>query len=226
LSDGTTSTAAKPSHTDKAISTYSVYLRIYTTEGCIDTLEILRPNFITVNPTPTAAATISPQKTNIYNSVVEVTDLSAQTGEDYFTDMDDGSVYMNTKNFLHQYLDTGSYQVMHVVSNAYGCADTLITLVRIDPEPLIFAPTAFSPNGDGNNDIYLPSVVGALEYEFVVYSRWGDIIFRTTNTSEGWNGTDQNVGSMLPIGVYTFNIHVRDLNMNPAVKKGYITLIR
>lgn len=224
--DGTFSADANPVHTYQTPGVYSVNLVIYTTEGCIDTLELNRPNFITVNPTPTSAVTITPTKTNIYNALVEVTDLQAKAGENFYTDMDDGTVYTNTKNFLHQYQDTGTYIVKHVVSNGFNCADTTLSVVRINPEPLIFAPSAFTPNGDGNNDIYLPSIVGSIEYELIIYSRWGDMVFRTTNPHEGWNGTNQNSGPELPVGVYTYTIHVRDLNFEVADKKGYITLYR
>ncbi len=224
--DGTSSSDASPVHTYTSPGTYSVNLKIYTAEGCIDTLEINRPNYILVNPSPTSAVEISPTKTTIYDAVVEVKDLKAQPDENYFTNMGDGAIYTNMKQFLHQYLDTGTYEVLHVVTNSYGCADTTITVVRINPVPLIFAPNAFTPNGDGENDIYLPSVVGSIEYELIIFSRWGDVVFRTTNPHEGWNGTDQNTGPALPEGVYTFAIYVRDLNFEVANKKGYITLYR
>ena len=224
--DGNFSSDASPVHTYRQPGVYSVRLKIFTTEGCIDTLELIRPNYIIVNPSPTSAVTITPTRTNIYNAVIEVTDLSAQPGEDYYTDMDDGIVYTNTKNFLHQYQDTGTYYVKHVVTNGFNCADTATIIVRINPVPLIFTPNAFTPNGDGQNDIYLPSVVGAKDFEFIIYSRWGDMVFRTTDPLEGWNGRDQNTGNELPVGVYAFTIHVRDINFEVADKKGYINLIR
>ena len=52
------------------------------------------------------------------------------------------------------------------------------------------------------------------------------MVFRTTNPHEGWNGQDQNEGAMLPEGVYSYTIFVRDLNYETANEKGYITLFR
>ena len=224
--DGNSSTNPSPVHTYTSPGVYDIYLKIYTTEGCRDTLEIYRPGYILVKPTPTSSVSISPTTTTIYNPVIEVSDLAAQPNENITTIMGDGIVYTNQKLITHQYRDTGTYEVFHIVSNQYGCADTTLTVVHINPQPLIFAPNAFSPNGDGKNDIYLPSIVGALEYEFIIFSRWGDIVFQTTDPYEGWNGTKQNTGAMLPQGVYTYTIHVRDINLGIASKKGQITLFR
>jgi gliding motility-associated-like protein len=224
--DGSQSNLPNPSHTYQTPGTYDVRLTIYVPTGCTDTLELFRPALVRVNPTPIASVRVTPQQTNIYNATVEVTDLAAKAGEVYYTDMGDGAVYSNTPSFFHQYRDTGTYIVKHVVGNTFSCADTAYVTVEIQPEPLIFAPTAFTPNGDGDNDIYKPSVVGASEYKFFIYSRWGDVVFQTEDPSEGWNGLKFNSGSMLPEGVYTFTIFMRDLNNRVAEKKGYITLMR
>jgi gliding motility-associated-like protein len=216
---------ANPSHTYQNPGTYDVRLTIFIPTGCTDTLVLFRPGLVQVNPTPTASVRVTPQLTTIYKATVEVTDLAAQAGEDFYTDMGDGTVYSNA-SFFHQYRDTGTYLVKHVVRNGFNCADTALVTVEIQPQPLIFAPNAFSPNSDGDNDIYKPSVVGSKEYHFYIYSRWGDVVFQTENPNEGWNGQKFNTGSMLPQGVYTYTIFMRDINNRVAEKKGYITLLR
>jgi gliding motility-associated-like protein len=223
--DGNQSSVANPSHTYQNPGTYDVRLTIFIPTGCTDTLVLFRPGLVQVNPTPTASVRVTPQLTTIYKATVEVTDLAAQAGEDFYTDMGDGTVYSNA-SFFHQYRDTGTYLVKHVVRNGFNCADTALVTVEIQPQPLIFAPNAFSPNSDGDNDIYKPSVVGSKEYHFYIYSRWGDVVFQTENPNEGWNGQKFNTGSMLPQGVYTYTIFMRDINNRVAEKKGYITLLR
>ena len=224
--DGNGSNLASPTHTYVNPGTYDVTLTIYITEGCTDTLMLYRPAYVIVNPTPTAAVTVTPVKTSIYEPLVEVIDLQAQPGENFYTDMGDGVTYNNQPHVYHQYRDTGTYILRHVVYNNYDCADTAKVTVRINPVPLIFAPNAFSPNGDGDNDIYLPSIVGSREYEIYIYSRWGEVVFHTEDPREGWNGQLNNNGEAMPVGVYTFAIYVRDLNDQFAEEKGYITLIR
>lgn len=224
--DGNTSTQASPLHVYQNSGIYSVRLTIYTTTGCIDTLQIFRPNYITVNPSPTAGFTVLPTKVTIYQPVVEVQQFGAQPGEQFDFFMDDGTQYNNVARFYHTYLDTGSYYVTQVVTNSYNCTDTLKILVRVNPVPLIFAPNAFTPNGDGKNDIYLPTVVGAREYEFIIYNRWGQVVFKTNDVHIGWDGTLFNQGAMCETAVYTFVIFTRDLNEELGEKRGTITLIR
>ncbi len=224
--DGNTSTDKNPVHVYNHPGVYNVSLEIYTDKGCLDTLYIEKNNLVTVYPTPISDVSVTPTVTNIYASQVEVIDLKAQPDETFLTDMGNGVRFYNRPKFFYQYPDTGTYDLMHIVTNGFGCADTTIVPVKINPVPLIFAPTAFSPNGDGKNDIYKPAVVGALEYEFIVFSRWGDVVFSTTNPNEGWNGTFQNTGPDLPLGVYTFSIFVRDINYEIASENGTITLIR
>ena len=224
--DGNSSNQANPTHTYANPGVYDVSLTIYITEGCTDTLTLFRPGYVIVNPTPTSTVSVSPVKTSIYEPLVEVTDLNAQAGEDFYTEMGDGITYNNQPHIFHQYRDTGTYIIKHVVYNGFDCADTAKVTVRINPVPLIFAPNAFSPNGDGDNDIYKPSVVGSRDYELYIYSRWGEVVFYTQDPNQGWNGQLNNSGEALPVGVYTFAIYVRDLNDEFAEKKGYITLIR
>jgi gliding motility-associated-like protein len=92
--------------------------------------------------------------------------------------------------------------------------------------PLIFAPNAFSPNGDGDNDDYRVSVVGFREFQLSIFNRWGDRVFYTEDPSEGWNGQKYNTGQEQPVGVYTFAVFMRDLNDGVAEERGQITLIR
>jgi gliding motility-associated-like protein len=184
------------------------------------------PGFIVVNPSPKAGFTIDKERVSIYQPNIEVVQFGAQTGELYTFDMGDGVYYSNQSKFFHTYRDTGNYDVTQVVTNSYQCTDTMKIRVRVAPVPLIFAPNAFTPNGDGTNDIFLPRVVGAKEYSFQIFNRWGDAVFITENPSIGWNGQRMNTGDECQEGVYTFVIYMRDANDEVAEKRGYITLIK
>lgn len=88
----------------------------------------------------------------------------------------------------------------------------------------IFVPTAFTPNGDGQNDRFL--VLGTFldNFEMIIYSRWGDPIYQTTSLTEGWDG---NIGGQqAPTGAYAYRINVRDKDGQQIVKRGTVTLLR
>ncbi len=76
------------------------------------------------------------------------------------------------------------------VSNATGCKDTAKVNIKVYKGPEIYVPNAFTPNGDGRNDLLRPIVIGFKSFEyFAVYNRWGQLMYRTADYRRGWDGT-------------------------------------
>ncbi len=114
------------------------------------------------------------------------------------------------------------------VTNDEGClAVRQITIYVISPdcqEPNIFIPNAFTPNGDGNNDVlYVRSNI-IESMEFAVYNRWGQKVFETTDQAIGWDGTYK--GQDLPNDVFGYYLKARCFNGEEYFKKGNVTLMR
>ncbi|MFQ5446576.1 MAG: gliding motility-associated C-terminal domain-containing protein, partial [Saprospiraceae bacterium] len=102
-----------------------------------------------------------------------------------------------------------------------------ITIYVIDPEcrePNIFIPNAFSPNGDGHNDVLYVRGNILESLEFAVYNRWGQKVFETTDQSIGWDGTFK--GKLLTPDTYGFYVKARCFNGEEYFKKGNILLLR
>ena len=114
------------------------------------------------------------------------------------------------------------------VMNDEGCvASRQITIYVISPdcdEPNIFVPNAFTPNGDGNNDVLFvrSNVIESLE--FAVYNRWGQKVFETNDQNIGWDGTYKGVA--LPPDVFGYYLKARCFNGEEFFKKGNITIMR
>jgi len=88
----------------------------------------------------------------------------------------------------------------------------------------IFVPNAFTPNGDGNNDVLYVYGTNIKSLTFTVYDQYGEMIFRSLSQSSGWDGTYK--GSREPVGVYVYILEAT-MNDGQAVKmKGSITLLR
>lgn len=107
-----------------------------------------------------------------------------------------------------------------------GCEfkDTVLVTVKDCPQ-YFYIPSAFSPNNDGKNDLFKPIISGSLKsYEFVIYNRWGQVVFRTKNKSEGWNGNF--TGQLQEGGVFVWICRYKFFNQAEQIKKGTFLLIR
>jgi len=100
------------------------------------------------------------------------------------------------------------------------------TLSSEDQAEYIYIPNAFSPNEDGLNDEFRPSINGyePENYKMYIFNRWGNQIFESTDLMHGWNGTYKNSES--PQDVYIWLIIYDDLNKQEKSKTGVVTLIR
>jgi len=121
---------------------------------------------------------------------------------------------------------TTIYEVL--VTDENGCynRDTVkITVMDvICGEPYIYVPNAFTPNGDGNNDILYAYGDVIDELYFAVYDRWGEVMFETTDITKGWDGTYK--GKLLDPAVFVYYIKAICRDKETFIKKGNVTLIR
>lgn len=108
----------------------------------------------------------------------------------------------------------------------YGCRDTATVTIVVDSTMSEFVPTAFTPNGDGKNDVFrLNGSRFQNLVEMRIYNRWGQQVFYTSNREVGWDGTFE--GQKMDIGTYHYSIIVaRPGHPENTVYKGDITLIR
>ncbi|SDF51201.1 gliding motility-associated C-terminal domain-containing protein [Chitinophaga filiformis] len=88
----------------------------------------------------------------------------------------------------------------------------------------VVAPTAFSPNGDGRNDIFKPKGYGVAAYNnFSVMDRWGNVVFTTKNIEAGWDGTYR--GKKVDAGAYVWMIQGIDILGHPVQEKGAVLVV-
>ncbi len=122
-------------------------------------------------------------------------------------------------------LPNGDYAVRILDANA--CATSTTLKITYDNCCKPFVPTAFTPNNDGENDVWQVLYKGDMELERVaVYNRYGQLIFESNDKMRGWDGTFG--GQTVEIGTYFFSIKVKCGNSSPFVLeyKGDITLLR
>lgn len=114
------------------------------------------------------------------------------------------------------------------VTDANGCPSVDSVRIRMTAsvcdEPYIFIPNTFTPNGDNHNDILYVRGLLIDELYWIIYDRWGNEVFSTTQKEEGWNGTYK--GKALPTDVFGYYLEARCYQGETFKKKGNVTLLR
>jgi gliding motility-associated-like protein len=123
-------------------------------------------------------------------------------------------------------LETTEYVL--IITNEFGCSaervDTIFVLNPDCDEPNIFIPNAFTPNGDGSNDVLFVRSNIIENMELSIYNRWGELVFRTTDQTEGWDGHYKN--QQLAPDVYGFYLRADCFNGMEFTKKGNVMILR
>lgn len=111
------------------------------------------------------------------------------------------------------------------VKDSLGCTGTSSVLVKVYKGVTYYIPNAFTPNGDGINDIFKAIAPGIKQTDyFRIYNRWGKLIFQSKNANAGWDGKYSGIPQ--PAAVYVWTIKGTDVTGKPIELKGIVTLIR
>ncbi|UCS94789.1 gliding motility-associated C-terminal domain-containing protein [Echinicola marina] len=129
-------------------------------------------------------------------------------------------------NPVHQFVKKGEYEVTLRVHNIYGCSSAFTNTIEVeDNSSSIKIPNAFSPNGDGLNDYFMPKFKNISEFELSIFNTWGELIYHQNNADEkGWDGSYK--GAILPPGNYVYKVQFSDLENKVFEEGGIFTLIR
>lgn len=152
--------------------------------------------------------------------------LNASGGSTYLwtpsTGLNDPTI-ANPIAILNSSIDSVVYTVRVSEGSCYADDQVIVRVYKSGPDILI--PSAFTPNGDGKNDVAKPILLGInkLIY-FSIYNRWGQIVFTTTEINKGWDGNLN--GTPQPAGAYVYQASGTDYSGKNVFKKGTLVLIR
>ena len=200
--------------------TFSATLIVTNAFNCSDT--ITKP--FVVLPTPQVVPTFSPQNPNMLDPLVTFIDASQPDiisrqwtiiGETSSTD----------SIFSYYFNRAGNYTGVLVVTNSSGCTDSIQFPIRIKDETSIYIPNAFTPNGDGLNELFTAYGVNWRTFQMWIFDRWGQELYFSNDPEKGWNGLDPATGEALAQGVYVYRIRIVDNSNRPKVFLGHVNLL-
>jgi gliding motility-associated-like protein len=214
------------SHCYAKAGLYSVTMNEIDIHGCSAVTS--RPNYINVFPIPHANFKLGPQPATIVNSDITFTDLStgAVSWVWNFGDLGGASSILQNPNYV--YPDTGCFTSMQIVTNTFGCVDTAYRPLCIRPDFTFYAPNAFTPNGDGVNDLWSPKGLGIdpATYHLMMFDRWGNLMWETRTWGQGWDGRANNGNGIAQIDTYIWKVDLADYLANKHAFNGVCNLIR
>lgn len=204
--------------------TYDIQLFVTSANGCIS--DTIAEAGVELYPNPLADFSYSPEDPDILDPIITISDESEGAMSWEYT-LPNGQTILDPE-FELSYDIAGNYPIQLIVTNEYGCQDSLTLEIHVEPHLLVFVPNAFTPDNDGYNDTFFPVLnLDVAEYSFLIFDRWGEIVFSSENPHEPWLGQVQNGGHYAQDGVYSYRLVVRDdatQELHEFI--GHVTLIR
>jgi gliding motility-associated-like protein len=204
---------------------YSARLVVTSAPGCKDSLTL--ENVVHVAGFPHADFMFSPSEPENGEEVFFYDLSTGNNITNYAWSFGDGhSSYLQEPSHTYHLQESDLMTVHFTVTNNDGCSDDTIQIIPVEDNFAFFVPNAFTPNTDGNNEVFLPKVHDVVNYEFVIYARDGELIFYTNNPDQGWDGTLD--GKPAPQGVYVWKINYARIGTpdEKMVRNGTVTLVR
>jgi gliding motility-associated-like protein len=215
------------SHTYEDLGYHEVSVIVLDDNGCTDTLAVdsavlvhdLPNAFFITQPNP--AGTTTPD----VNFTTQITDYPS-----YAWTAGGDSIGSGIPFGLHfPYFEARTTEICLVVTDTNGCVNEHCEDVVIDQDLAVYVPNAFTPNGNGINEVFYPVILGAetTDYDFGIWDRWGELVFFTTDRFEVWNGGMNNSETPLEPGVFTWRVRLREsAKAEREDIYGHVTLVK
>lgn len=192
-------------------------------EGCRDSARI----FMEVRPHPFANFYPDSVALQLPDTTMQFWNTSEFALMDsVYWDFDNGYTVDGEWDAIGIFQDSGVYNINLTVSNELGCQDDTIIPFYVWEQETFFIQSAFTPNGDGVNDVFEIKQKGITEWHMQIFDRWGKLVFETYDVNESWDGTHRESGMPVKQGAYTYQIDLVWYRGAYYNKMGTITLFR
>ena len=226
--DGATSNSInQASHTYTEPGIYDVNLTITGTDGCV--YESSQEGIINTYNVPNAEFTaeeltvVLPNNTFFFENFSTINDFNYWTFDSYGTSTDENP------EFTFPVEVPAEFEVELVAQSNQGCSDTVSYSVYLNNGFSLFAPSSFTPDGDGINEVWKIEGIDIDEDDFrmTVFNRNGTTIFQSFDPTQVWDGSHMSGAYYVPNGVYSYQIITRAKTSGDKQKiSGHITILR
>ncbi|MDI9341391.1 MAG: gliding motility-associated C-terminal domain-containing protein [Sediminibacterium sp.] len=202
---------------------YPITVRMVNQYGCENTATTSVESY----PIPVANFSNDPDKPTITEAMANFYDNTANANiVNWFWDFTNiGQDTSSTKNPSFRFPEIGEYLTTLIVTSDHGCMDSITKKITVTDDFSIYIPNAFTPNGDGQNDVFGAKGTGIKKYQLSIFDRWGELIFTSNDLLKGWDGTVKG-NRIAQDGVYIWKVNAVSIFGSSKEYKGTVTLMR
>jgi gliding motility-associated-like protein len=195
----------------------------------VNPYKFIRNDTLVVWPVPVASFTVDPMQVMAPVQPIHCYNNSQNADESYWNfGLDDNSAVSTEKNPMYYYTEEGNYYISLEVKTKFGCRDRMVMEIPVTVlgQGNIVLPTAFIPESElESNQVFKPIVKrNVVEFNMLIFNRWGEIVFETEDVNQGWNGKVNDV--LYPQDVYVYKVIVKYENGMEEQFVGSVTLLR
>ena len=215
-------------HNYQSPGDYDVRMTITTVENCI--YDSIYTNYIHVFGYPKANFNYSPTTVPMFDPKVDLINSSSYDVVSWNWSMPGAKPDSSTASdpsIKYPEGDVKIYDVKLIVTNADGCKDSIVRQIPVVSDVIIYAPNAFTPDGDDFNQNWRVYTQGVDPNEFtlLIFNRWGETMWESHDVNAAWDGTYG--GKIAPDGTYIWIIHAKSAISDQKYEyKGQITILR
>jgi gliding motility-associated-like protein len=225
------SKAISPTHVYYVPGKFTVSLTAINSDGVAT--KVTKPLIIEVYPQPKALFDVKPKVVTMPGGTLYTSNRSFEASS-FLWDFGDDTKSTEAQP-QHSYTREGEFSISLIAFNDLGCSDTarMVNAVKVIKGGQVLIPNAFSPNptgstgsnpDSGKNDVFLPLMRGVVEFEMLIFNRWGELLFETRDQQFGWDGYFN--GKLCAQDVYVYKLTASFDTGEKIVRVGDINLIR
>jgi gliding motility-associated-like protein len=190
---------------------YSVEMEVTTIDGCV--YDTVFNSMIVIHDYPIANFAWTPFFAPMFNPQVNFVNMASADAVVYNWFFEDGNPNVSSDSdptVMFPVGEVNDYLVTLIVYNEAGCRDSVSKEVSIVSDVLLFAPNAFTPDGDKFNETWRVYIDGidVMDFDLFIFNRWGEVMWESHDINAEWNGTYG--GKIVPEGLYIWTIRATD----------------
>ncbi len=220
--DGATSQDSIAEHCFTASGNYAVSVTADFGGGCTTTA--LLPDSVRVHPLPNAAFDWSPTAPSPADPQVQFHDLSTGAASWAWHFSDSAATTSTDPSPAFNNPGNGCWPVLLVVANSFGCVDSSSAQVCIQGADSLVVPNIFTPNNDGNNDVFAITGGDLASLDVRIYNRWGQLEAWLEHPRQVWDGHSP-AGEVCSPGTYFYVLRAASKSGGSIDRSGTITLV-